>query len=267
MKRSMVWMPCAFCARAISLRSLHKMADVSHYSSTCKAARSAILGIEAWALRIVPALTGILTVAIMLPLGRTLFRDTPRARYVGLAAAAAMAVMYWHMNFSRLGFRAILLPATSALTIWWFWHGWQTKNVRYLILSGIALGISLYTYLSARLLPFVLIGFAVAVIFFYFWNRWRNPSIPPIIPPPSKADWKFTLRAVVIVFVVMAVVLIPIGLYFYQHTEDLIGRRPPFPSRPKTSRFPVIRPIHRPTKFYLRMLSRSRGNIRRFRGL
>lgn len=183
----------------------------------------ALLGVEAWALRIVPALVGILTVAIMMPLGRTLFRDTPRARYVGLAAAAAMAVMYWHMNFSRLGFRAILLPATSALTIWWFWHGWQTKNNRYLVLSGVGMGVTMYTYLSARLLPLVLIGFAGAVILFYIWNRLR-PARSPAVLTAATGDWKFTLRALVIVFAVTAIVLLPLGYYFYQHPEDLIGR-------------------------------------------
>lgn len=188
-----------------------------------QSAAFALLSVEEWAVRIVPALVGILTVAIMVPLGRTLFRDTPRARYVGLAAAAVMAVLYWHVDFSRLGFRAILLPATSALTIWWFWHGWQTKSYRYLVLSGAALGVTLYTYLSARLLPFVLVGFAGAVIVLYLWNRWR-PLSPPPAANKSMRDWKFTLGALGIVLAVMAVVLIPLGLYFGQHPEDFIGR-------------------------------------------
>lgn len=71
----------------------------------------------ALALRLVNALVGTLTVALVGAVVGRLFGD----RRLGWLAAAFLAVMYWHLHFSRYAIRAILAPlwATGAAGAWW----------------------------------------------------------------------------------------------------------------------------------------------------
>ena len=70
-----------------------------------------MLGPTLAALRAASAVVGILTLPAMYWLGRELFGAPSewKGRAIGLIAAAAMATSYWHLSFSRLGFRGILL--------------------------------------------------------------------------------------------------------------------------------------------------------------
>lgn len=83
----------------------------------------AIFGNEPWALRLVSALFGILTVMGVYVLTRELFlpakqshmeegRETRMRRHekIALLAAFCIATSFWHINFSRIGFRAIMAP-------------------------------------------------------------------------------------------------------------------------------------------------------------
>src|SRR3989344_915690 len=81
----------------------------------------ALFGPEPWALRLVSAFVGILTVAAVFFLARELFRPAPGAPerrwlgipehdLIGLAAAFFVATSFWHLNFSRISFRAISVP-------------------------------------------------------------------------------------------------------------------------------------------------------------
>src|SRR3989344_4118569 len=62
-------------------------------------------GAEPWALRLPSTIFGILTVLGLYLLGRELF-----SARVGLLGAFLLATSFWHINFSRIGFRAIMAP-------------------------------------------------------------------------------------------------------------------------------------------------------------
>ncbi|MCB0227654.1 MAG: glycosyltransferase family 39 protein, partial [Anaerolineae bacterium] len=126
----------------------------------------ALLGPTPFALRVVSAMVGILTIPIMYFCAYTVLRTTPsspqgdrRAGWLALVAAAGLAVSYWHVSLSRVGFRAILLIPVSALAIAFFWRAWTEGRTRDYVLAGIALALALYTYIAARLLPFVVAAF------------------------------------------------------------------------------------------------------------
>src|SRR3989344_5677086 len=71
-----------------------------------------LFGNEPWAIRGVSALVGLLTVWGLYLLARELFwqEDTARRERIALLAAFFLATSFWHILFSRIGFRAIMTP-------------------------------------------------------------------------------------------------------------------------------------------------------------
>lgn len=138
-------------------------------------------GISFFSLRFASVIAGTLAIPLLYAAGRRLDLGSvlapnqssqnglPATRagshLIGLLAAAGLAVSYWHLFFSRLGLRAILLPPLLLVLIWCFWRGWprppqQTIRWRWLIAAGFLLGLAVYIYLAARLLPVLFITFA-----------------------------------------------------------------------------------------------------------
>ncbi len=114
----------------------------------------AAFGVSIFALRWVSLAAGVLTVPLLYRVGARLFGS----RWLGLLAATGLAVSYWHIYFSRVALRGILLPPLLLLTVWSFWRGWfsprqGTASRRWLALAGLLLGLVQYSYLAARLLP------------------------------------------------------------------------------------------------------------------
>jgi 4-amino-4-deoxy-L-arabinose transferase-like glycosyltransferase len=129
-----------------------------------------ILGPNTLAIHLASAIVGILTIPVVYRLAEELFSEESASfRLWGSTIAAfMMAVSYWHLNWSRYGVRAILVPLFAAWAIYYLWRGLRTQSRRYCIACGIALGLSLYTYQAARLLPVLVI-----VCFVYHFIRQR----------------------------------------------------------------------------------------------
>ncbi|MDJ0754572.1 MAG: hypothetical protein QNJ45_13695 [Ardenticatenaceae bacterium] len=118
----------------------------------------ALLGESIFTLRLTAAFMGLLTVAAVYRLGVLLLRR----RDVALVAAVLLAMSFWHLLFSRLGFRAIAQPLLQSLTLIGLFNllwrnakpfSWRDPN---LWLTGLFLGGTAYTYLAARLFPIAL---------------------------------------------------------------------------------------------------------------
>ncbi len=80
-----------------------------------------------------------------------------------------LAISPWHIQFSRIAFRAILTPLLFCLALIFFNRSF--KNLKYLPVSGLLFGLSLYTYSSARVFaPLFLLGLVIL-----FWQHlWNN---------------------------------------------------------------------------------------------
>ncbi|MBE7474886.1 MAG: phospholipid carrier-dependent glycosyltransferase [Anaerolineales bacterium] len=84
---------------------------------------TACLGNIPLTLRLPAALTGILTVAAVYKLLLTLRLGAQQeSRLIALLTALSLALSAWHLHFSRLGFRAILLPLFSTLAFYFLWR-------------------------------------------------------------------------------------------------------------------------------------------------
>ncbi|RJQ37803.1 hypothetical protein C4552_00190 [Candidatus Parcubacteria bacterium] len=180
----------------------------------------AVFGPDPWALRLVSALVGILTVAAVFFLGRELFRPAvgvperrwfgiPEHDWIGLAAAFFVATSFWHINFSRIGFRAILVPLLSALGMALLLRSLRTGSIIAAALAGFVLGLGLHTYIAFRFMPFI----AAVPAIWALWLWWRGRKAQPCVP---------CVLALVAFAALIAVA--PLILYFAGHPADFTGR-------------------------------------------
>ncbi|MEW6517393.1 MAG: PA14 domain-containing protein [candidate division FCPU426 bacterium] len=108
-------------------------------------------GISAYATKWVPAMAGTATVAVFYFLARRVV-----SRPVALAAALLLALMRWHINFSRINYVGILTPLFAASAGYFLLRGLETKNRWHMAWSGLSVSLGLYTYYASNLVPFVL---------------------------------------------------------------------------------------------------------------
>ena len=80
------------------------------------------------AMRTTAAFFGVLGVSTLFGLADELRRLDPlRLTHIfPLLAAAVLAVMRWHIHFSRMGIEPIIVPVLWAGTTWLFLRGWRT---------------------------------------------------------------------------------------------------------------------------------------------
>lgn len=151
----------------------------------------ALVGESVFALRLAAAFVGLLTIAAAYWLGLELTRD----RRIALLAAALLAVSFWHLLFSRLGFRAITEPLLQAITAAALLRGLRLNNWRWLAAAGVALGLTAYTYLAARLFP---VGLLLALL--------------PVLA--NRARWRQRWGQLLTTTVLALLVLSPLLWYF-----------------------------------------------------
>ncbi len=106
----------------------------------------AVFGGSSFALRIVAAFTGIVTLAAVYRLARELIGGRG-----ALWALAALAVLFPHVLASHEAFRALLFPCVGALAFALLWSAHRTNQLRRWVAGGVLLGLLAYTYLAARL--------------------------------------------------------------------------------------------------------------------
>ncbi|MBK6712614.1 MAG: glycosyltransferase family 39 protein [Chloroflexi bacterium] len=170
-----------------------------------------LVGETVFALRLTAVFISLLTIAATYWLGRELLRD----RRVALLAAALLAVSFWHLVFSRLGFRAISEPLLQALTAAALFRGLRRGQWRWLIMSGVCLGLTGYTYLAARLFPVPLLLAALPLLF-------------------QRQQYKLRWRQLAVVAGIGVVVVAPLLVYFVTHPDAFwvrIGQVGPASSR------------------------------------
>jgi len=172
-----------------------------------------IFGVSIWSIKIVAASIGILTVLGLYLFVKELFSqcNEERARYIPLLSSFFLAVSFWHTNFSRIGFRAILVPFILVFAFYFLFKGFRTKKIRDFIFSGIIFGLGFYTYISFRMAVILL-----AVTLIFWWLIYKKQNLQ-----------KQYLFSIFYFLFSIFIVAIPIGIYFLQHPQDFIGRAVP----------------------------------------
>lgn len=169
-----------------------------------------LFGISIWSLKIVSAIIGILTVLGLYLLIKEIFKNrvhkNPEA--IALLSAFFLAVSFWHVNFSRIAFRAILVPFLLVFSFYFLFRGFRTQKLWNFIIAGLFCGLGLHTYIAFRLAVLI---FIPVLIFFWFFYKKQNLSKKYLV---------FAICFLLFAFIIA----LPIGIYFLQNPQDFVGR-------------------------------------------
>ncbi|MEI8096660.1 MAG: glycosyltransferase family 39 protein, partial [Candidatus Moraniibacteriota bacterium] len=117
-----------------------------------------ILGLKLWSI-----LFGTLSVLGIYLLSKELFQR----RSAGILSAFMLATSYWAINFSRIGFRAIMTTFILTFSFYFFFRGLRTKKILDFFIAGIIFGLGLHTYIAFRVAPLIFVFLISALIFSY----------------------------------------------------------------------------------------------------
>jgi 4-amino-4-deoxy-L-arabinose transferase-like glycosyltransferase len=168
-----------------------------------------IFGVHYLASRWVSAAAGTLTVPALYwaavewlsgPLGR------PRARSVGLLAAAALSTLFSHLLLSRYGCEVVLAPAGTVLTLAALGRGLRIRRLGWFALAGLTLGLTLYAYPAARIVPLIVVAWTIALL---LMDR-----------RALRTAWPHMALLVAVTVVTYA----PLGLFYLRHPEYFFVR-------------------------------------------
>ncbi len=189
-----------------------------------------LIGSSVFALRLAAALLGALTIPATFFAVREVLHGDEHAHPTAAFAAVLLAVAFFHLVFSRFGFRVIVMPLVQALALGFLFRGlrrqargaggraWAWRSGYWdLALGGAFTGLAAYTYLSARLFPFPLAVFWLALLLFT-----RRAHAP--LRRWTAGFLTFGLAALA--------AFAPLGLYFLQHPEDFLNRAAQVVARP-----------------------------------
>jgi hypothetical protein len=185
----------------------------------------ALLGRNPLAIRLVAALAGTATIPVTYLLVKEMLRPTHRrSRTVALLTSLWLATSYWHLNFSRLGFRGVLLPLFTAISFYLFWRGWNQLDTHPsprstyvpMALAGSCFGLAFYTYTASRFLPVLLIPFVIKAVRRTGRTTCAEDSTRHVLSPNRPAF--MALSVFVLCFVAT---LVPLALHFAAHPENL----------------------------------------------
>jgi len=125
------------------------------------AAALQLLGLSVpYSSRIVSAVVGSLTVAVMYPALAMMYSTDYSWRYsrwMALAGTFVLGGMFSHLYASRVGMQYALSVLATVLSVWSAWWALERSDVKWAVAAGLTLGASQYTYESCRVLP-LLVG-------------------------------------------------------------------------------------------------------------
>jgi len=94
-----------------------------------------VFGISLFSFKITSAIIGILTVLGLYFLAKELFyfynsnSNSNLSSYIGLTSSFFLAISFWHTNFSRISFRAILTPFILVFSFYFLFKGFRNKKL------------------------------------------------------------------------------------------------------------------------------------------
>ena len=141
-----------------------------------------VWGPSTWSVRVVSATAGALLTPAMVWLGWEVapaLGVNHRKRFALWSGLAVLALL-WSQTIARLGQRMSLFALLEILFFAALWHAWRVPKLRWWILAGIFAGLSFYTYLAVRIIPFlllVMLGYAFFCRRLELRGRWRGMAI------------------------------------------------------------------------------------------
>ncbi|MBK8899863.1 MAG: hypothetical protein IPM53_01645 [Anaerolineaceae bacterium] len=149
-----------------------------------------LFGPTPFAIRLIPALSGVLAVLLTYFAAKELFGvgvqkngdQSPISNlqsHIPLLAAFFLAILVPAIHFSRFGLRMMVFVPVEMLTVIFFWRGYNLSQVTVspghrvtlsFLLAGFFLGLGIYIYAAARLFPLLFMLF----VLFWAWRDWAS---------------------------------------------------------------------------------------------
>ncbi len=171
-----------------------------------------IFGISIWSLKFIPAVIGTLTVLGLYLFTKELFSLDEKYRMqntnIALLSSFFLAISFWHINFSRIAFRAILVPFVLVYSFYFLIKGFKEQKSFHLGIAGMIFGLGFYTYTVFRLAVLL-----VLVALFLFWINYIKQNLQK----------KFFLNAGYFLVSILIIAL-PLGIYFLSNPQNFFGR-------------------------------------------
>jgi len=141
---------------------------------------------------------------------------------LALTSAFLLAISFWHVNFSRISFRAILTPFLMVFCFYFLWRYFRRGKILSLILSGIFFGLGFYTYIAFRVVPALIIIAWLP----YLWRWWRCHRKNQYCCSPETKQYCQPIKwqHLIIYALVIIIVITPIARFFITHPEQFMGR-------------------------------------------
>jgi 4-amino-4-deoxy-L-arabinose transferase-like glycosyltransferase len=136
------------------------------------AASFSVFGVNPLALRLVTAAFGISAVVFAYLLFRRWFGEG-----LGIVAACLLAVMRYHLTFSRFGMQGIATPAFELAALYFFDRALADKKISDFAWLGLTVGFGLAFYHAFRLFPVVLAVFLTGLLVAAFIKYGAQESI------------------------------------------------------------------------------------------
>ena len=165
-----------------------------------------------WSLKFISAVIGVLTVFGLYLLTKELLnqisQNSKTPTIIALLSSFFLAISFWHVNFSRIAFRAILTPFSLVFSFYFFLKGFRTQKIWNLIMGGIFFGLGFYTYGGFRMSVILLV-----IILIFWWLIFKK----------QKKEKRF-LQFAAYTLLSIALTALPIGIYFIKNPQYFIGR-------------------------------------------
>ena len=130
-----------------------------------------LFGVSLWSLKLPSAIIGTLTVLGVYLFTKEIFIQKKNSTTIALLSSFFLAVSFWHVNFSRISFRAIIVPFSLVFSFYFLLKSFRVKKIKDAIISGIFFGLGFYSYPGFRL--------AVILLFlalFFFWRKHKKEN-------------------------------------------------------------------------------------------
>jgi len=160
------------------------------------------LGANVFAVRAVTTFAGIVTLFLLYLLARDLFD-----RRVAALSTFFLAVMRWHVNFSRFGMHGIFSPLFTVACFYFLVRGLKGRGAWNFAAAGLMVGIGLQGYYSFMLTPIVV---ALYVLHHTFSAR--------------VLTWPRLLLGLIGFAVVTVLVFSPVGIWALRHPAEFNAR-------------------------------------------
>jgi hypothetical protein len=154
-------------------------------------------------LKTITALAGLLTLPFMY-----LFGKEVGGKWTGLATMALAGIAFWPNLLGRVGMRLPFFPLLLVPALYYMVRGFKSRKQNDFVLTGILVGLSVYGYTAARIIPLV-IGLALVL---YLAHR------------GSRGHRKQSLVWIGIAALLAIVVAVPFLRVFYDLQGDVLFR-------------------------------------------